>query len=379
MSIKYKGSCHRAFLTCFCLKRITLQIAGRHRTVLEYIYNMQSDTAFAIVGHSYRAPGVGGKGLWEFLAEAKSAWSPVPADRFDQDAFYFPEKRPGCFSSKGAHFLPDDIFAFDAPFFNMRPEEARDVDPQHRVILECALEAAESAGMRLEDLAGANIGVFSAVGSLEYGGQLAEDLPSTSTWAATGVAASMFANRLSYFFGLTGPSVSLDAACAGSSYVVHSACQSLRSGECDAAFVSAVALILGPPLWVFLDNLGYVLRLCLALKWRTQHVTTVRYLPMGNPSHTTRKPLDLAEAKAEVVSSSSASTTPSRMAIRYTQSFEILPPTMPADHKASQCQAEQPKRDYCAVFMGRLAWIHPRQLSWRSAHSCLTLTRSRLT
>ncbi|KAJ5101975.1 polyketide synthase, partial [Penicillium alfredii] len=215
------------------------------------------DAPIAIVGLSYRAPGVGRKGLWEFLADAKSAWSKVPADRFDQDAYYHPNgDKAGCVMSKGGHFLPDDVFAFDAPFFNLRPEEARAVDPHHRMMLECALEAAENAGLSLLDLAGANIGVFAAMGSPEYGQQGSEDLPSTTTWTATGTAPCMFANRLSYFFDLCGPSISLDAACASSSYAIHIACQSLRAGECKAAFVGSSSLLLGAGQWSLLDNMG---------------------------------------------------------------------------------------------------------------------------
>ncbi|KAK2879483.1 Type I Iterative PKS [Arthroderma sp. PD_2] len=218
---------------------------------------MDSQSPIAIVGYSYRAPGVGRKGLWEFLAEAKSAWSKVPVDRFDQDAFHHPDaEKGGCFSSQGAHFLPDDIYKFDAPFFNLRAEEARAVDPQHRMLLECALEAAENAGIRLVDLAGTNIGVFSAVGASEYAEQAAEDLPNSTRWTATGTAGCMFANRLSYFFNLIGPSITMDAACASSSYAVHTACQSLRAGECKSAIVGAATLLMGPGHWVMLDTMG---------------------------------------------------------------------------------------------------------------------------
>lgn len=44
----------------------------------------------------------------------------------------------------------------------IRAEEARSMDPQHRHILECAFEAAEQAGVRLSDLAGSNVGAFAA-------------------------------------------------------------------------------------------------------------------------------------------------------------------------------------------------------------------------
>jgi acyl transferase domain-containing protein len=87
----------------------------------------------AIVGVAYRAPGVGRKGISDFLSEAKSAFSRVPKDRWDGASFqYNDSSKPGALSSKGGYFLPDDIYAFDAPFFNVTAEEAESMDPQLR-------------------------------------------------------------------------------------------------------------------------------------------------------------------------------------------------------------------------------------------------------
>ncbi|KAK6858910.1 Highly reducing polyketide synthase ACRTS2 [Apiospora arundinis] len=211
----------------------------------------------AIIGYAYRAPGVGRKGLWEFLKEAKSAWSPIPPERFKQDAFYHPDpEKCGSFTSKGGHFLPDDIYAFDAAFFNLKADEARVVDPQHRLLLECAFEAAESAGLTLSDLWRQNIAVFSAHDSSEYTTGILEDTATTNKYAGIGIPPAMVANRLSYFFGLTGPSVALDAACAGSSYAMHQACQSIWAGNCSAAFVGGSSLLIRPEIWTLLDSLG---------------------------------------------------------------------------------------------------------------------------
>lgn len=218
---------------------------------------MSNEAPIAIVGLAYRAPAIGRKGLWDFLSEAKSAWTKMPAERFDHQAYYsHGDERTGAFKAQGAHFVPEDIYAFDAAFFNMRAEEARNSDPQHRMMLECALEAAENAGHSLLDLAGKKIGVFVGCGSLEYGQRISEDLFSTSTFSATGTAPCMFANRLSYFFDINGPSVAIDSACASSSYAAHHACQALRNGECDAAFVGASALCISPSLWITLEKMG---------------------------------------------------------------------------------------------------------------------------
>ncbi|KFA72676.1 hypothetical protein S40288_03374 [Stachybotrys chartarum IBT 40288] len=211
----------------------------------------------AVVGVAYRAPGVGRKGLYEYLCEAKSAFSTIPKDRFEQEAYcYNDSEKAGVFAPKGAHFLPEDIYAFDAPFFNMNGEEVTSMDPQHRMMLECALEAAENAGIPLNELAGSKTGVFAAMERCEYGERLADDLPTLTKYSAPGTSGCMASNRLSYFFDLNGPSVSLDSACSSSAYAVHLACQSLRTSECNAAFVGAASLIVNANALVLLDTMG---------------------------------------------------------------------------------------------------------------------------
>lgn len=218
---------------------------------------MSQRPPIAIVGYTYRAPGIGRKGLWEFLEEGKSAWSPVPPDRFNHDAYRHPDaEKPGFISSKGGHFLPDDIYAFDPSFFRISAEEARSMDPQHRLLLECAFEAAENAGLTLPNLLGSDAGVFAAAADPEYYIAMAADLPASSKYMALGNTPTMFANRLSYFFGLSGPSITVDAACASSSYALHLACQSITAGECSTAFVGGAKLLNGPVMWSGLDTIG---------------------------------------------------------------------------------------------------------------------------
>ncbi|KAL8420676.1 hypothetical protein RB594_003459 [Gaeumannomyces avenae] len=218
---------------------------------------MPSDAPIAVVGMAYRAPGIGRKGIWDYLSEARSAWSEVPAGRFDQWAYRKPgADKSGVYRAEGAHFLPGDVYAFDAGFFNMRAEEARNSDPQHRLLLECAFEAAEDAGYGLADLAGRRVGVFVGSGLHEYSERMGDDVFATKTFTATGLAPCMLANRISYFFDISGPSIVLDAACASSVYAAHQACSAIRNGDCDAAFVGASALSLGPGTWLALEKTG---------------------------------------------------------------------------------------------------------------------------
>jgi acyl transferase domain-containing protein len=57
------------------------------------------------------------------------------------------------------------------------------------------------------------------------------DIDNLAHVAASGNSQAMVANRLSWYFGLRGPSLTLDTACSASLYALHLACQSLRLGE----------------------------------------------------------------------------------------------------------------------------------------------------
>lgn len=52
------------------------------------------------------------------------------------------------FPLKGAHFVDGDIGAFDAPFFTIGQDEAAQIDPQSRILLETTYRALENGMQR---------------------------------------------------------------------------------------------------------------------------------------------------------------------------------------------------------------------------------------
>ncbi|KAK0749364.1 hypothetical protein B0T18DRAFT_427495 [Schizothecium vesticola] len=215
----------------------------------------------AIVGVGCRFPGGASspERLWEVLSNGQSAWSEFPPDRMNINGFYHPSpERSDGFNFKGAHFINGDVAAFDANFFGVAKTEADAIDPQQRILLEVAYEAAENAGIPMEALQGSRTCVF--VGSFvkDYEQISMRDSQTTAPDCATGNGIAIMANRISYFFDLQGTSQTIDTGCSASLVCVHQAVNDLRSGKSDLGFAGGAGLILTPSTIMPMTSLGFL-------------------------------------------------------------------------------------------------------------------------
>jgi myxalamid-type polyketide synthase MxaE and MxaD len=180
------------------------------------------------------------------LRDGRCTIGSVPADRFDIEALYDrAPATPGKVMSRWGGFLPD-IQLFDAGCFGISPREAAFLDPQQRLLLKTAWEALEDAGQPIEDLAGSNTGVFVGLWLNDYEARLFGATAETEFYMTTGTGRYAASGRISYCFGLEGPSLTVDTACSSSLVAVHLACQSLRTGECSLAIAGGANVILQP-------------------------------------------------------------------------------------------------------------------------------------
>lgn len=205
------------------------------------------DTAIAVVGMGCRFPGAAGTdAFWDLLMGGADAVTGVPADRFDISRAYDPiPGTPGRTVSRHGGFL-DDAFGFDAAFFGIAPVEAESMDPQARLLLHVVWEALEDAGLVPERLAGSRTGVFVGQATAEYAE--AEDAPAGPVLrdAVGARIRAVTAGRVSHALDLRGPSVVIDTACSSSLVAVHTARQSLLTGESDLAIAAGTNIILSP-------------------------------------------------------------------------------------------------------------------------------------
>ena len=154
----------------------------------------------AVIGMGLRGPGKvdGPEAFWHLLREGVDTVGEVPTERWDADALHDPDPEvPGRMITRQGAFV-SGVDRFDAGFFNILPREARNMDPQQRMLLEVAWEALEHAGQPADRLRGSDAGVFMAVGASGYRTLLEQD-PAHATLdvhAGVGNSPSFGAGRL---------------------------------------------------------------------------------------------------------------------------------------------------------------------------------------
>ena len=185
--------------------------------------------------------------LWSALAESRELLRRFPRDRgWTVDDLLSASRvddgwRRVCDSGG---FL-DGAATFDPSFFGITDREAMVMHPQQRVAMRVAWKALENAGINPGTLEGSEGGCFVGMSMTEYGTRtaVADDYTGFRT---VGLGQLGGAGRISHGLGLTGPSISLDSACASSLTAVQLAANAVRMDECEWALAGAVC-VLGEP------------------------------------------------------------------------------------------------------------------------------------
>ncbi|MCA9127084.1 MAG: amino acid adenylation domain-containing protein, partial [Planctomycetales bacterium] len=211
--------------------------ASPQQQQLQFADGRGKSPQLAVIGVSCRFPGASDyREFWKLLCTGYDAVGHVPGHRLDDLDDAASAKVP-------RHGWLQHVDLFDPTFFEISPREARDMDPQQRVLLELVQEAITDAGLLRQQLAKRRVGVFVGASTNDYGTLLGIH-QTGDRFQVTGNARSILANRVSYLFGLNGPSIAVDTACSSSLAAIHLARQSLLTGESDLAIACGVNLIL---------------------------------------------------------------------------------------------------------------------------------------
>lgn len=185
-------------------------------------------TDIAIIGMSCRFPGAHDlPAYWRLLSEGRNAIDRVPRERWGYTSLFHAG-------------LLDSVTRFDPDFFQIPETDARLMDPQALLVLEEALNLFSHAGYSTAEMRGTATGVYLGARSrIQDPDAIVRQAKSPiAVWGQNYMAANV-----SHFFDLRGPSLVIDTACSSALVAMHSAIDSLRSGEISFAVVGGVNLL----------------------------------------------------------------------------------------------------------------------------------------
>ncbi|KAH8592110.1 putative polyketide synthase [Bisporella sp. PMI_857] len=186
--------------------------------------------------------------LYEFLVNKGDARTLAGKDRYNSDAYYRPDGKPGSIISEYGYFLDGvDLSHFDSSMFTMTPAEIEQLDPNQRLLLEVVREALESSGEA--DWRGKKINTYVGLYSEDWQDLHSKDTQSFAPYQLTGQNDFVWANRIAY-------DMIVKSACSSAGVALHLACQSIRLGECSSAVVAGANLIMAPGMSALLTAQG---------------------------------------------------------------------------------------------------------------------------
>ncbi len=156
---------------------------------------------------------------------------------------------------KGAYL--EDIDTFDPEFFGISPEEAKYIDPTHRLVMKHSYLGLEDAGIKLNAIKDSKTAIYIGKDksiTANYRSEIEED----SNYVNSGCWEGILASRLNYIYNMSGGSFVIDTACSSSLVAAHLAVKTLRDKEIDTAIVGGIALGLFPRQGSVLDQYSNV-------------------------------------------------------------------------------------------------------------------------
>jgi acyl transferase domain-containing protein/enoyl-CoA hydratase/carnithine racemase len=203
------------------------------------------EEGLAVIGMSGKFPGANSVSeFWQNICAKKESIRSLSDEELRNAGV--PERDIADSSYVKASALLDDVEMFDPGFFKISPLEAELMDPQIRLLLQCAWETLEDAGHASKEAQ--NIGVFAGAGGVttSYFANFVnvDDRFKKITAGSThlGNDKDFLATYISYKLNLTGPSMTVQTACSTSLVALHQASLSLLSGECDMALAGGVTV-----------------------------------------------------------------------------------------------------------------------------------------
>ena len=197
-----------------------------------------STTDIAVIGEAYRFSSVNTVDeFFDALYGKKVFKTRINApNMFDQSSSYVPYRS-----------MLEDIKLFDTEAFGIDAERSSILDPQIRILLECAWECLESAGWPTAEKTPRNVGVFTTASLSSY---LLNNLMNNAEVLGKHSHIQLLDHNdrnvissiISKTFGLYGESMSVQNGSTSFLQCVCLACDSIISGRCNAAMVGGASV-----------------------------------------------------------------------------------------------------------------------------------------
>lgn len=218
---------------------------------------VQRSSRVAVIGLSGKFPESDSmEEFWSNVVQGKNCLREIPSDRWDSNKYYNVDSQydQSTCCSKWGGFV-SHVNYFDPEFFRMSENDAAALDPQLRLMLKIAWQALEDSAYAVDSLEQIPFGVYIGVMNSDYAWIASDFFHRTGNYPGPGSFASEIANRISYILNVTGPSLTVENACASSSTAVHLARQAILNGDCEMALAGGVNLSLHPGKYLMLDEL----------------------------------------------------------------------------------------------------------------------------
>ncbi|MEM6278219.1 MAG: amino acid adenylation domain-containing protein [Verrucomicrobiota bacterium] len=207
-----------------------------------------SSSDIAIVGMAGRFPGAPNvETFWKNLVAGRETITHFSEEELEYSND--PNNGDSYVRSRG---IVEGSDLFDAKHFGIPPRDAELLDPQHRLLLECAQETLENAGHDPDRFEG-KIGFFAGSSQNSYllnnlcadrafARRLAAGYPVNDFGILFGNDKDFLPTRIAYKLNLRGPAMAVQCACSTSLVAVTQAIESLRSGTSDMALAGGISL-----------------------------------------------------------------------------------------------------------------------------------------
>jgi acyl transferase domain-containing protein/acyl carrier protein len=203
---------------------------------------------YAVVGMACCLPGeVGGvQAFWNTMMDGIDCVKKIPSWRFSILPEYFGKKEGEKYPNQAA-LVSLNPQLFDRNFFNMSQEETRWTDPQQLRMLELAYDAFYDSGLDVSTLAAQRIACFIGCCNFDWHTLGNDDMTLGNAYSGTGSSMALIANRISYVFKLTGPSLTIDTACSSALAALDTGLATLKEEKyVEGCVVGAINTILVP-------------------------------------------------------------------------------------------------------------------------------------